>query len=149
MFAIHEIDFGTPEYDAAVAIRHQVLRAPLNLSFTPEELAAEFNQIHLALLDPNLQMVGYLNLTAQSAEVVKMRQVAILPMLQSKGLGTLLVSQAESKALSLGFQTMLLHARQSAIAFYQKLGYQPEGPTFTEVTLPHIKMTKNLATQKQ
>jgi hypothetical protein len=33
------ITFGTPEYDEAVALRYEILRRPLGLHFTPEQLA--------------------------------------------------------------------------------------------------------------
>jgi predicted GNAT family N-acyltransferase len=37
-----------------------------------------------------------------------------------------------------------MHARKSAAAFYEKLGYQIIGDAFEEVTIPHYEMQKNL-----
>jgi predicted GNAT family N-acyltransferase len=37
-----------------------------------------------------------------------------------------------------------MHARQSAVGFYQKLGYQIRGEEFEEVTIPHYEMQKQL-----
>jgi len=39
---------------------------------------------------------------------------------------------------------MFLHARDTAVGFYEKRGYVREGDFFLEVSLPHITMTKSL-----
>jgi predicted GNAT family N-acyltransferase len=39
---------------------------------------------------------------------------------------------------------MVMHARKSALGFYEKLGYTPEGDEFEEVTIPHYLMRKKL-----
>jgi len=38
-----------------------------------------------------------------------------------------------------------LSARDTAVAFYLKLGYSTQGPSYLEKNIPHIKMTKQLA----
>lgn len=144
MLQISQIEFGTPAYDEAVNLRYTVLRRPLGLEFTPEQLAAEYADIHLAAFDTRGHLVGYLNLTPLSPEKVKMRQVAVEPLLQGKGVGKTLVSASELLAKDLGFNTMTLHARETAVPFYQKLGYQIVGDRFEEVSIPHYAMEKNL-----
>jgi predicted GNAT family N-acyltransferase len=37
-----------------------------------------------------------------------------------------------------------MHARKSAVGFYEKLGYEIEGDEFEEVTIPHYEMQKTL-----
>jgi predicted GNAT family N-acyltransferase len=37
-----------------------------------------------------------------------------------------------------------MHARKTAMGFYEKLGYEKIGDEFTEVTIPHYKMEKRL-----
>jgi predicted GNAT family N-acyltransferase len=39
---------------------------------------------------------------------------------------------------------MTLHARESALPFYAKLGYQRVGSRFLEIQLPHWEMRKSL-----
>ncbi|MBL7784007.1 MAG: GNAT family N-acetyltransferase [Saprospiraceae bacterium] len=141
---IHTIDFGTPEYDEAVRLRFDVLRAPLGLNYTPEQLAEEYDQVHLAGFDRKGAMVAYLNLTPASEGVVKMRQVAVAPAWHGKGVGSMLVAESEKTALSLGFSIMTLHARETAVSFYERLGYSRVGERFEEVTIPHFKMEKTL-----
>ena len=137
-----QIEFGTPEYDEAVALRYEVLRRPLGLQYLPEQLAAEWSDIHLAAFNGSGSIIGVLILTPASASVVKMRQVAVAPDLQGQGVGTVLVAHSESTAKSLGYNKITLHAREKAVPFYLQLGYQKVGDMFEEVNIPHFKMEK-------
>ena len=56
-----------------------------------------------------------------------MRQVAVVGDLQGQGIGTALVKRSEAMARELGFRRMILHARETAVAFYEKLGYTKVG----------------------
>jgi predicted GNAT family N-acyltransferase len=140
---ICQIEFATPEYDEAVNLRMEVLRRPLGLIYTPEQLAAEWNNLHLAAFDNSGRIVGYLNLTPENDTIVKMRQVAVAPSEQGKGVGTALVEDAEIRAGQLNFKEITLHARKTAVPFYLKLGYELLGNEFEEVSLPHFKMRKS------
>jgi ribosomal protein S18 acetylase RimI-like enzyme len=73
-----------------------------------------------------------------------MRQVAVAPGMQGQGIGRKLVEYAEEFARDGGFDLMLLHARETAVPFYEKLGYRRLGQRFEEVTLPHWAMVKEL-----
>jgi predicted GNAT family N-acyltransferase len=139
---IFPIEFATPEYDEAVRLRYDVLRQPLGLVFTPEQLAAEYDNFHIAAYDQHSRLVGYLNLTPVDAKSVKMRQVAVAPMVQKSGVGTALVQYAESFAAAKGFHQIELHARDTAIPFYLRLGYSCVGEPFEEVSIPHMAMHK-------
>lgn len=142
---ILEIQFGTPEFDEAVRLRYEVLRKPLGLEYTPEQLAAEYDNIHLAAFDATGRLIGYLNLTPVDLEEVKMRQVAVHPDAQGAGVGKALVLASEVVAKRAGFKKISLHARETAVPFYQKLDYTVVGERFEEVTIPHFYMEKMLA----
>ncbi len=144
LLQIHRIEFGTPEYDEAVRLRYEVLRRPLGLEFTPEQLAEEYDQIHLAAYTPGGALVAYLNLTPSDATTVKMRQVAVAPERQGQGIGAILVAESEKLAQSLGYHLMSLHARETAVPFYKRLGYSTLGERFEEVSIPHFRMEKTL-----
>jgi N-acetylglutamate synthase-like GNAT family acetyltransferase len=139
---IIEVEFATPEYDQTVHLRYKILREPLGLDFTEEQLAAEYADFHLAAYDDAWILRGCLVLTPQNEKVLKMRQVAVDSIVQSKGIGSLLVKASEVYARAKGYDTMELNARDTAVEFYQKLGYNTEGPMFEEVTIPHFKMVK-------
>lgn len=139
---ILEIEFATPEYDETVHLRYKILRLPLKLEFSAEDLAKEYTDIHLAAYDEAWILRGCLVLTPKSKKVMKMRQVAVDSDAQSKGIGRALVEKSEQVALSQGYEVMELNARDVAVPFYQKLNYQVEGDMFVEVGINHFKMVK-------
>jgi GNAT superfamily N-acetyltransferase len=141
---ILQIAFGTPAFDEAVQLRYEVLRRPLGLTYTVEQLAAEYDQLHLAAYSDAAVLIGYLNLTPKDAQIVKMRQVAVAPTWQRKGVGNALVKASEELAQQLGFARMVLHARETAVPFYNALGYNSVGAQFEEVGIPHFRMEKAL-----
>ena len=138
---LKKIQHNTPEYARVVALRRRVLREPLGLDFTPEQLAAEADDIHLAGFEGETP-VACLILTPVSASEWKMRQVAVAPERQGEGLGRRLVAYSEAVAHAAGCLQMTLHARETAVPFYLSTGYEIEGEPFEEVTLTHRKMMK-------
>jgi ribosomal protein S18 acetylase RimI-like enzyme len=137
------VDHGSTEYDETVALRDEVLRKPLGLSYDPAELSGEKDSFHFALRAGD-QLVACLMLKPLEEERIKMRQLAVREDFQKKGFGRELVSYAESFAKERGFAEIVLHARETALGFYEKLGYQVEGDCFTEVGLPHFSVRKKL-----
>ena len=51
----------------------------------------------------------------------------------------------EAIACERGFQQLTLHARESAVGFFERLGYSTIGACFVAVTLPHWAMHNMLA----
>ena len=134
---------GSPEYALAVALRHEVLRLPLGLAFTVEQLASESGSHHLAALDEQGRVLGCLMLTPRAGGEIQMRQVAVRPDQQGTGLGRALVAESEARARVLSFTRMMLHAREGAVGFYERLGYAVEGEPFVEVGIGHRLMAKS------
>ena len=134
---------GGSHYDAAVDLRRIVLRAPLGLDFTPEQLAAEAADTHFVAFDGE-DLVGAVVMTPYNATTVKLRQMAVAPGVQGRGVGAALVKAFENHARSLGMTAITLAARVTAQGFYLATGYVAEGDVFEEVTIPHIRMSKAL-----
>lgn len=137
------IQHASVEYALTVALRDRVLRHPLGLYFTPEQLEAESDEFHLSAWDDN-QLLACLVLKPVDAFTVKMRQVAVQESMRGQGIGKKLVAFAETFAREHLFKNMVLHARESAIPFYLVQGYELFGEPFTEVSIPHRAMRKNL-----
>lgn len=138
------IQFATPRYSAIVQLRDLVLRKPLGLEFAVEDFAEEYKSYHLGCYDGNHNLLGCLVLKPLSNEVVKMRQVAVSPEFQKKGIGKFLVESSEIVAKTEGFKEVVLSARIVAVPFYDKLFYQKQGDIYTEVGIDHQKMHKTL-----
>lgn len=143
--ALKLIDHGTPEYLQMVQLRTEILRKPLGLSFLPEELEKEKDEILIAAFEEE-KMLGCCMLIKTDPGTVRLRQMAVLNTLQGKGIGRALMQFAENIARDRGFRSITMHARKTATGFYEKLGYRVVGEEFEEVTLPHVVMEKNLLT---
>ena len=51
---------------------------------------------------------------------------------------------AENLARDKGFKTLTMHARDTAIGFYERFGYKVKGDKFIEINIPHHIMEKRL-----
>lgn len=131
------------DYWKCVELRDRLLRKPLGLEFSAEELEEENNQWHLCLF-LNDEIVACLCLVPLKSGEIKMRQVAVDHDFQSFGLGTRLVKYSENVAIDSGFKLMSLHARENALAFYNKMNYLEVGNRFLEVGIEHFRMEKEL-----
>ena len=141
---IQNIEFGTPAFDEAVSLRNDILRVPLGLAFEAEDIQTEWDSYHLGLYDQNQALQACLTLLPVDKHEIKMRQVAVAEAQQSKGLGSVLVEASETFCKDRKFNMLVLHARETAVAFYKKLGYKTKGKMFEEVGVPHYKMYKKL-----
>ncbi len=142
--SINYIEFGTPEYDEAVALRCDILRKPIGRVFEPEHLLEEYSDTILGCYDAQAVLVGCLHLSKIQDDTLKMRQVAVKENQQGKGIGRKLVEMSEAFARRYGYTKIVLHARQVAIDFYLRLDYTIVGEPFEEVGIPHRKMEKKI-----
>ena len=138
-----QVHHGTKEYDQTVALRNEVLRMPLGLAFSEEELHEEKDSFHLASWSGDALMACLVLKTLTDTQL-QMRQLAVRESCRRQGAGRALVHYAESFAKERSYGEIVLHARETARGFYEKLGYQVEGDSFTEVGLPHVAMRKKL-----
>ena len=139
------IEFQSDVYRESIALRHAVLRQPLGLAFSPARLAAEHDQLHFGMLGGD-DLLACVSVILLSPTAAKIRQMAVDAALQGRGIGSDLLCRVELELKSRGVQCIQLHAREVARRFYERLGYTASGEPFTEVTLPHIKMTKTMVT---
>ncbi len=125
-------------------LREDVLRKPIGLSLKTEDLSGEDNDLVLAATEDE-KVIGCLLLRLLPNGKAKLRQMAVRPDWQKKGVGKALLDAAEEIALQNEALFLELNARETAVAFYEAAGYHPSGEPFTEVGIPHIKMVKSLA----
>jgi len=141
--ALKLIDYGTKEYQQMVNMRNEILRKPLGLNFSNDELENEKDEILIGAFEEE-KMLGCCMLIKMNSKTVRLRQMAVMNNLRGKGIGRALMNFAENIARDLGYRTITMHARKTAIGFYEKLGYAVVGEEFFEVTIPHFEMQKEL-----
>lgn len=137
------IDFATPTFDTNLDLRDRILRKPLNMVFTEDQISDEWDSFHFGIFISE-KLVGTLILKPINRGTVKMRQVAVDDIVQGQGIGGMLVHYSEVWAKSKGFKLIELNARETAKKFYENLDYITIGEVFIEVGLNHYKMTKKI-----
>lgn len=140
---IKQIDHGSKEYHQMVDLRYEILRKPLGLSFKREELDKEKDDILIGVFEED-KMLGCCLLTKVDENNVRLRQMAVPKNLQGKGIGASLLNFAENVARDAGYRNINMHARKTALHFYEKLGYKITSEEFQEITIPHYIMEKRL-----
>ena len=141
--ALKIIDHGSSEYQQMVKLRDTILSKPLGLSFTPEDLEKEKDNMLIGAFDDE-RMLGCCMLVEEQPDIVRLRQMAVLNDLQGKGIGRALMNFAENLARDRGYKIIRMHARDNAVGFYEKVGYRIKGDKFIEITIPHYVMEKDL-----
>ena len=140
---LQKIDFGSEKYRLACRLREKVLRIPLGLLLSENDLHGEEKQLHFGLFFDE-QLVACVVAVPLSANEARIRQTAVDPSFQRQGLASEMMRQLEKDLAARGFTSLSMHARSSAFDFYRKLGYEPVGEEFIEVTIPHRRMVKKL-----
>jgi ribosomal protein S18 acetylase RimI-like enzyme len=138
------IPFGTQEYARERELRDEVLRRPLGLSLSADDLKNEQSQLHFGLFDPAGGLVACVIAVPLSPTDAKIRQMAVAPAHQRRGLGQRIMGEVERELRARGVAKLTLNARESAVGFYEKLGYRVVGDRFVDRTVPHFRMVKSL-----
>lgn len=126
----------------ALQLRKEVLLDPYGIDHETAR-ADDSGSLHMGIFD-DVECQACLFLVPRTKGKIQMRQVAVAPKLQRTGLGRRLVEFAEHVGLKNGSTLMTAHARDSAVPFYQRLGYQVRREPFVEVGIQHRLVEKIL-----
>jgi GNAT superfamily N-acetyltransferase len=141
---IFEAPLGSDLYAQALRLREAILRKPLGLVVTHEELADDTMRQHFCAVTCGA-VVGTVSLRPLDETTLHLKQMAVSEARRRMRIGAQLLAHAEGWATDAGFRLMVVHARIGAEGFYLKLGYAQEGAPFEENTIPHIRVTKRLS----
>lgn len=140
---ITQIYFDSAEYKKMLRLRDDVLRKPLGIELDLSKLGNEETDFLIGCFEEE-EIMGCVILSPLSETELKLRQMAVAIELQGAGLGTEIMAWAEEFARFKGYKKIIMNARKYAIPFYEKMGYTVYGNEFTEVSIPHFKMEKEL-----
>ena len=139
-----EIKFNTVEYMESLRLRSDVLRAPLGKELTDSDTFGEESQLHFGCFSKHQLKACVVAKPTENDTQVKLRQMAVATSFQGKGAGKKLILDFEVFLKENGVKTIELSARETAILFYEKLGYEVDGDVYLEQGIKHIKMQKNI-----
>ena len=121
-----------------------MLREPLGQNLFDEDLSDEINQFHFVALE-KAEVLGVVVLVPHYKNGMgKLRQMATSEEVRGQGYGIMLVKALELFASEHRMTSIILHARHTAIGFYEKLGYKITSDIFQEVGIEHVVMEKEI-----
>jgi ribosomal protein S18 acetylase RimI-like enzyme len=130
-------------YAEELELRFRVLREPLGHSRDSVKFPFEDESLHLVALRGGA-LVGCVLFHPEGKQSGRLYQMAVKPDLQRAGMGKTLVRALEGELLTRKFERVYLHARETVVPFYERLGYAVTGPKFHEVGIPHLPMARTI-----
>ncbi len=125
-------------------LRYRILREPLGKERGSERHEGDETGTHFALYE-NTALIAVARLDRVGETICQVRFVAVESHLQGKGYGRKIMTTVEKEAVNLGYRKLILHARDYALPFYERLGYTLIGPSYKLFNvLQHFEMFKIL-----
>lgn len=138
------IPFDSKDYFRSLELREKILRKPLGLKLSEEDLLLENKDIHFGCFTSNDRIVGTVVLSLKDNGIVRMRQVSVDEEFQRQGIGREMVRFVENYCKEEGFTGIILSSRKMAVGFYTRLGYKIDSDEYTDgrTKVPHYLMKK-------
>jgi len=130
------------ELPACLTLRHEVFVVEQDVPADLEVDGLDPIATHLVALREG-RVVG----TARIREVhgaAKAERVAVPRDARGSGIGAAMMRAVEIEARARGLSAVILHAQESAIPFYERIGYTAEGERFFDAGIPHRAMRRSL-----
>ena len=134
------------DYDRYFDLRWRVLREPWGQPRGSERDAFDDSGVHVMAEDATGKLLGAGCLHFSNPEEAQIRYMAVEEFAQSHGVGRAMVEWLEMKARQKSVNEVVLNSRESAVGFYERLGYSvtAKGETLFG-SINHFKMRKRFA----
>ena len=133
------------EYEQYYHLRWQLLRAPWNQAEGSEVDDIEDQCFHVMAVDEINNVIAVARLQFNSNTEAQIRYMAVAREHERKGIGRELINVMEQYAQNSSCKKIVLHAREPAIGFYQKLGYKVIEKSYLLFDeIQHFRMIKEL-----
>lgn len=133
---------GAEDFAQILAVRAAVLQQEGGLSFDAAEPEDEMPGARQLAVFDNDGLCGVGRICPQGAGDFLIGRIAIKKERRGRGYGDLLVRMLIRSAFDQGGSAVYVEAVARAQGFYEKLGFQPVGNSYTKDGAPHIKMVK-------
>lgn len=133
------------DFDRYFDLRWRVLREPWGQPRGSERDAFDDSGVHVMAEDASGKLLGAGCLHFGNPSEAQIRYMAVEDFAQGYGVGRAMVEWLEAKAREKGATAMVLNSRESAVGFYERLGYSitAKGDTLFG-SINHFKMRKKL-----
>ncbi|WP_266203279.1 GNAT family N-acetyltransferase [Pontibacter kalidii] len=137
---------ATPgQFEQYYRLRYQTLRQPWGQPEGSERADDDATAIHAMLVSDAGEALGVCRLHLSAPQEGQLRFMGIRSDQQGKRLGDLLLQYMEARARALGAERITLQARENAVNFYRRNGYETVEKTHLLFgTIQHYLMAKRL-----
>ena len=116
---------SSAEFEQYYNLRYEVLRKPWLQPKGSEKDDGDKSSIHRMIIDEsNGKAVAVGRLQFNTSEEAQIRYMAVSDNYQLKGYGNIIIKTLEDIALNKGIRNIILQARENALKFYWKNGYE-------------------------
>ena len=132
------------EFTEYYNVRWKTLRGPWGRPVGSEKLDDEDTAIHVMVVDEG-RIVGVGRAHFNSGTEAQLRLMGVEEEYRGKGVGTMVLEELERLAKERGAEEAVIQARDYAVDFYKKNGYEVVEKTYLLWDkIQHFKMRKNL-----
>jgi len=130
----------TPDYVKMNDLRERIMRRPLGRKLTTADTEGDRTAYLLGCFEGD-DIKGCLVLLKHDDKWTKIRWVAVEEGMQGRGIGKAMLRHSYDIASGWGYSKMFCHARETALPFYTRAGWEAKGETFiNEAGLPYRRM---------
>jgi len=125
-------------------LRWRMLRKPWGQKNGTEQDDNENDSHHLMAIEDNY-VIGVARLQNICLAEAQLRYMAVDDSYNNKGIGTAIIQSMEGYAIKHNIHSIMLHARENAVGFYEKMGYKIIEKSYLLFDcIQHYKMKKEL-----
>ena len=133
------------EFKQYYHLRWKILRAPWHQPEGSEVDDIEDQCFHVIAVDEKNNVIAVARLQYNSDTEAQIRYMAVAREYERQGIGRKLVNALEQHAQDSSCKNIILHAREPAMGFYQKLGYRVIEKSYLLFDeIQHFRMMKEL-----
>ncbi len=138
------------EFSQYYQLRWKILRKPWLQPQGSEQDEQEKYAIHRMIVDDQNKVLAVGRLEKTTEHQGQVRFMAVDDTMQGQGLGQQIINELEQQASILAMSEICLNARENALQFYQKLGYEKQGYSHTLFDeVKHYRMAKKIDVHAQ
>ncbi len=133
------------ELDKYYQLRWEVLRKDWNRPKGSEKDEGEEGAIHAMILNEREEAIAVCRLQIPDKTTGQIRSMGVKEMDRGKGYGEFIISYLERSAKQLGLILIFMDARENAVPFYQRMGYNVTEKSYLLFgEIQHWRMEKHL-----
>ena len=132
------------DFEKYFELRWRILRKPWNQPVGSERDDDEAISFHLMATENN-RVLGVARLQFTSDTTAQLRYMAVDQQVEGQGIGRAIIKAMEIHGRDNGASSIMLHARENAVGFYEKMGFRTEEKSYLLFDcIQHYKMTKKI-----